>query len=68
VLFVLRDGKAHAVPVHIDLVSGTQAAVTPLRGNLILNDAVITSDSAGATRRANANSAPPGFGGGRMIH
>jgi HlyD family secretion protein len=68
VLFVLRDGKAHAVPVHIDLVSGTQAAVTPLRGNLTLNDAVITSDSAGATRRANANSAPPGFGGGRMIH
>lgn len=66
-LFVLRDGKAHAVPVRVDLVSGTQAAVRPLRGELNVNDAVITGDGTSAARqRSNGGNAPPGFG--RMIH
>ena len=67
VLFVLRDGKPHSVPVRVDLVSGTQAAVTPLHGSLGVDDPVITSDGNSAARqRANTGNAPPGFG--RMIH
>src|SRR6185437_602979 len=31
-IFVQRDGKPSAIPVRVNLVSGTQAAVTPLRG------------------------------------
>jgi HlyD family secretion protein len=67
VLFVLREGKTHAVQVRVDLVSGTQAAVTPVRGALDVNDAVITSDSSSAARqRSSGGNAAPGFG--RMIH
>ncbi|MGH7738054.1 MAG: efflux RND transporter periplasmic adaptor subunit [Candidatus Tyrphobacter sp.] len=44
-IWVERDGKAVPVPVQVQLMSGTQAAVTPLRGTLDTTDAVITADS-----------------------
>jgi HlyD family secretion protein len=73
-IFVDRDGKATPVPVRIDLVSGTQAAVTPLRGTLAAGDEVIVSSGAAphalapsSTRATFAGS--PGMGGiGRAIH
>ena len=66
VVFVLRDGKPQAVPVRILLVSGVQAAVTPLRGTLSRGDDVIIGDAAARAQRAAANNPAAGFG--RMIH
>lgn len=65
-LFVLRDGKAQSVAVHVDLVSGMQAAVTPLRGTLKEGDAVITGGS--STRTRTQNTTNPTAGLGRMVH
>jgi HlyD family secretion protein len=76
VIFVQRQGKIAPVPVTIGLVSGTQAAVTPLRGTLQAGDNVITSDSSqqsGASRTQRSTGAPrmnggPGTGGiGRAL-
>lgn len=65
-IFVLRDNKPQAVGVRIDLVSGMQAAVTPLRGTLKAGDIVITGASNARTRTANTNN--PAAGLGRMVH
>jgi len=65
VLFVLRGGKPHAVPVRVDLVNGMLAAVTPMRGTLDTNDLVVTADSAPHPQRSAGASPPPGLG--RMI-
>lgn len=73
-LFVERGGKPAPVRVRVDLVSGTQAAVTPLRGTLSPGDGVIVaSGAASQTHAASAGSArrgPGGIGGGlgRAIH
>lgn len=64
-LFVLRDGEPRPVAVRVDLVSGTQAAVTPLRGSLGAGDAVITGDNQ-APRRTSA-AVNPTAGIGRMV-
>lgn len=65
-VFALRDGKPQAIPVKVDLVSGMQAAVTPLRGTLKAGDEVIVSDSSTRSQRSAANSSTAGLG--RMIH
>jgi HlyD family secretion protein len=68
VVFVLQHGKPHAVPVNIQLVSGMQAAIVPLRGSLRAGDPLVTGDSAAHTQRsAAATPAGPGPGLGRMI-
>ena len=66
-IFVQRNGKPVPVRVKIDLIGGTQVAVTPLRGSLAAGDAVIVSDSSGVPSRthaasAAANSSPGGPG------
>lgn len=74
-IFVQRGGKPSAVPVRVNLISGTQAAVTPLRGSLQAGDSVIVSSGSqsGAARgnsssRSGLSSGGPGMGGiGRAI-
>ena len=76
-IFVSQNGKPQPVRVRINLVSGTQAAVTPLRGTLSAGDSVIVSSgSASSTRTQSSTSrsaiAGGGAGGmgsiGRAIH
>ncbi len=74
VLFVQRASKPVPVRVRIDLISGTQAAVTPLRGILSAGDDVITGSGAQSTRGttdssgSHGSSSAPGMGGiGRAI-
>jgi HlyD family secretion protein len=55
-VFVQRNGKPAPVRVSVNLVSGTQAAVTPVRGTLQAGDAVIVSDGS-STANARGNSA-----------
>jgi HlyD family secretion protein len=75
-IFVQRDGKLSPVPVRVNLISGTQAAVIPLRGSLQAGDGVIVSSGSqsGATRgsgsssRSGLSGGGPGMGGiGRAI-
>lgn len=68
-IYVQRNGKAVAVPVRIDLSSGTQAAVTPLRGTLNVGDAVIvgSAKAGSSTHAGSASHAPSGMGIGRAI-
>jgi HlyD family secretion protein len=54
IIFVDQNGKASPVPVHIDLISGTQAAVTPLRGTLVAGDAAIVSSGTSSDGRSPA--------------
>jgi hypothetical protein len=61
-LFVQRNGKPAPVRVHIDLVSGAQAAVTPLRGTLQEGDNAIVSS--GQSQAHAAQSASGGSRGG----
>ena len=69
-LFVQRDGALVRVPVTVVLASGTQAAVTPLRGTLAAGDAVVTTDSSssasGGTRRPASAGNPLAGGPGGM--
>jgi HlyD family secretion protein len=62
-VFVDAGGKLTPVPVQITLVSGTQAAVTPLRGTLTANDQVVISDSAARSSSSGAHQAAGGAGG-----
>jgi HlyD family secretion protein len=55
-VFVDENGRLAPVPVRVDLISGTQVAVTPLRGSLAAGDAVVISDSGGATRTYHTTS------------
>ncbi|HEY9085701.1 MAG TPA: efflux RND transporter periplasmic adaptor subunit, partial [Candidatus Tyrphobacter sp.] len=57
-LFVDAGGRPARVPVRIDLVNGTQAAVTPLRGSLAAGDAVVIADSGGTRAHRTAVSSP----------
>jgi HlyD family secretion protein len=65
-VFVLKAGKLTPVPVTVGLVSDTTASVTPLRGTLTANDAVVTGDSSthAAKRTSTASSAANPLGGG----
>lgn len=64
VIFIQRSGKPSPVRVKIDLVSGTQAAVTPLRGTLQAGDSVIVSSGSPSSSSARgASSSRSGFGG-----
>lgn len=78
-IFVEHSGKPVPVRVKVDLVSGTQAAVTPVRGALGAGDSVIVSDgstshgshaaSAAYGSRGPGAGGPGGMGGiGRAIH
>jgi hypothetical protein len=57
-LFVERAGRLVAVPVQIILTATTQAAVKPLSGTLLVNDAVVTGDSSSVPPRAAATAQP----------
>ncbi len=59
VIFIEQGGKAQPVPVTVLLMSGTQAAVTPLRGTLGTTDKVIVSSGSATTA-----STTPGAAGG----
>lgn len=58
-VFLLRDGQLVRVSVHIVLVSGTEAAVTPLGAALNPGDTVVTSDSSSqmASQQSTTSSA-----------
>jgi HlyD family secretion protein len=45
-VYVRRGSSTVAVPVRTDLVTATQAAVTPLSGSLLAGDLVIVGDAA----------------------
>ncbi|MHB8462499.1 MAG: efflux RND transporter periplasmic adaptor subunit, partial [Vulcanimicrobiaceae bacterium] len=68
-LFVRNGSTMHAVRVRVDLISGTQAAVTPISGTLNVGDAVVISDSSQSGTRSTR---PTTTGGpttlGRPIH
>jgi hypothetical protein len=74
-IFVQRKGKVQPIPVTVGLVSGTQAAVTPLRGTLQAGENVIVGDSSqrSTTSRTQRTNGPgmnvgPGAGGiGRAL-
>ncbi|HLI96340.1 MAG TPA: efflux RND transporter periplasmic adaptor subunit [Candidatus Baltobacteraceae bacterium] len=73
VLFVEQNGKPVPVRVRVDLVSGTQAAVTPLRGTLAAGDNVIVSSGSSSSQTTRASSlgsrGPGGMSGlGRALH
>jgi HlyD family secretion protein len=78
VIFVQQGGKPQLVPVTVLLVSGTQAAVTPLRGTLGTTDNVIVSSGSATTASTRTAGAPGstrsaigggGAGGlGRIVH
>lgn len=71
-IFVQQNGKLQPVRVRVNLVSGTQAAVTPLRGELSAGDTVVVSGaSASSSSRSQSasRSSSPGMGGiGRALH
>ena len=66
-IFVQTNGKPHPVRVHIDLISGTQAAVSPAQGaELSAGDSVIVaaqSPQAGSSS-SRSQSARSGMNGG----
>lgn len=66
VVFVLREGKARAVPVRVELVNGMQAAVTPLHGRIASGEGLIVSDGSMRSQRPAAVNNPTA-GLGRMI-
>ncbi|MGD1065864.1 MAG: efflux RND transporter periplasmic adaptor subunit [Vulcanimicrobiaceae bacterium] len=47
-IFVLHGKTLTPVPVKVGLVTSTQASVTPLRGTLTANEAIVTADNGGA--------------------
>jgi HlyD family secretion protein len=65
-IFVDAAGRPTPVRVRVDLVSGTQVAVTALDGSLAAGDPVVISDSGGTTRAYHATSSA--FGGMRGMH
>lgn len=70
-VFIEKSGKLQMVPVHVEMVSGTNAAVTPLRGMLNAGDAVVTADGTSSTSRARSSGSAfgnrPGGAGGMRI-
>jgi HlyD family secretion protein len=71
-VFVERNGSLQAVPVKIDAIEETSAAVTPLRGSLSAGDALAIGDSSTTQTSAHRSTAattssPFGGGGGRGL-
>lgn len=68
-IFVQRNAKPVPVRVRVNLVSGTQAAVTPIRGTLASGENVIVSDGSsgqahsGRSSSSGSGSRGPGAGG-----
>ncbi|MBV8074407.1 MAG: efflux RND transporter periplasmic adaptor subunit, partial [Candidatus Eremiobacteraeota bacterium] len=62
------DNKLRAIPVEIQMVSGTDAAVTPRRGTLAAGDAVVVAGGSPRTHGGGAQSNPfaPKSGGARI--
>lgn len=58
-LFLLRDGQLVRIPVHVELVSGTEAAITAIGATLNAGDTVVTSDTSSqmATQHSMSSSA-----------
>jgi HlyD family secretion protein len=56
-VFVQRNGALVRVPVKIDLVNASTAAVEPTRGTLTTSDVVVTGDSSKAARAPSASPA-----------
>ncbi|MBV8354008.1 MAG: efflux RND transporter periplasmic adaptor subunit, partial [Candidatus Eremiobacteraeota bacterium] len=52
------NGKLRFVPVQIQMVSGADAAVEPLRGSLNENDAAVVADNSHTTRRPASSGSP----------
>ena len=68
-LFVRSGSTMHAVRVRVDLISGTQAAVTPISGSLNVGDAVVVSDSSQSGTRSTRPATSTGPTSlGRPIH
>ena len=65
-VFVLRSGALVAVPVQIVMTAATQAAVKPISGTLTANDAVVTSDTAGAQPAATTPRSTSAFSQGQQ--
>jgi len=62
-IFVQRNGKPTRVAVHIDLIAGTLAAVTPLNGDtLAAGDDVIVGASGGTSKARSAGGGAQGSG------
>jgi HlyD family secretion protein len=67
-IFLDRSGKPVPVPVHVNLMSGAQAAVTPLRGTLEAGDSVIVSSGSASSASGSHGTPSHGFGGlGRAL-
>lgn len=71
-VFVEKNGKLQMVPVQVAMVSGTNAAVTPVRGTLSAGDAVVTADGTPTASRARSSGSafgnrPGGAGAGMRI-
>ena len=60
------NGKLRMVPVTIGLTTQTQAAVTPVSGELSANDNVVIADNSGGTGHATGSARPasPALGAG----
>ena len=68
-IFVRSGSKIRAIRVRVDLISGTQAAVTPLSGTLNVGDAVVISDSSqNGTRSSRPAMSTGPTSLGRPIH
>ncbi len=63
-VYVRRGSTTVAVPVRADLVTATQAAVTPLSGSLLAGDLVVVGGAAAAKKIA----APAGASAARGLH
>ncbi len=63
VVFVSTGAKVRGVRVRIDLISGTQAAVTPVRGSLSPGDEIIISDGGQSANPAPRTAAQNPMGG-----
>lgn len=64
-IFVMRKGVPQRIPVRVTLVSGTQAAISPLR-SLFAGEPIVIGDSAQGRRRSQASATNPAFGLGRI--
>lgn len=67
-VFVSLGSKLRAVPVKIEMVSGTDAAVKPLRGTLSASDEVVVADATRAKGAASSGGGLLGNNASRGAH
>ncbi|HTX02077.1 MAG TPA: efflux RND transporter periplasmic adaptor subunit, partial [Candidatus Acidoferrales bacterium] len=58
-VFVQQGNAVHVVPVNIQMISGTNAAVTPIRGTLAAGTPVVVAGGATATHTQHASNSSP---------